>query len=178
MLTKLKLFVRLTVLGFLLTTVVRAQDASSLGDLARQQRQQRDQAASQNSSKEPKVITNEEIPEHTEDEGPAANRGKDGTPAAARSKTPKQTAEYWKSRIQAQKSQISALQQRMAEINSSIRFSSFNCGANCAVRDERQRSKQQQVEQIQSQIEQQKKRLEEMQESARKQGYGSSVYDP
>jgi hypothetical protein len=31
---------------------------------------------------------------------------------------------------------------------------------------------------MQSQLEQQKKRLEEMQDAARKQGYGSSVYDP
>ena len=31
---------------------------------------------------------------------------------------------------------------------------------------------------MQAQLEEQKKRLDEMQESARKQGYGSSVYDP
>jgi len=31
---------------------------------------------------------------------------------------------------------------------------------------------------MQSQLSEQKKRLDEMQESARKQGYGSSVYDP
>ena len=31
---------------------------------------------------------------------------------------------------------------------------------------------------MQAQLDGQKKRLEEMQESARKQGYGNSVYDP
>ena len=31
---------------------------------------------------------------------------------------------------------------------------------------------------MQTQMEEQKKRLDEMQESARRQGYGSSVYDP
>jgi hypothetical protein len=31
---------------------------------------------------------------------------------------------------------------------------------------------------MQVQLEEQKKRLEELQESARKQGYGSSIYDP
>jgi hypothetical protein len=31
---------------------------------------------------------------------------------------------------------------------------------------------------MQQQLEEQKRRLDDMQESARKQGYGSSVYDP
>jgi len=34
------------------------------------------------------------------------------------------------------------------------------------------------VEILKSQLEQQQKRLEEMQEEARHQGYGSAVYDP
>jgi hypothetical protein len=44
--------------------------------------------------------------------------------------------------------------------------------------NERQREKQQRAERMQAQLEDQKKRLDDMQESARKQGYGSSVYDP
>jgi predicted ribosome quality control (RQC) complex YloA/Tae2 family protein len=44
--------------------------------------------------------------------------------------------------------------------------------------NERQREKQQRVERMQAQLQEQKRRLEEMQDSARKQGYGSSVYDP
>jgi hypothetical protein len=31
---------------------------------------------------------------------------------------------------------------------------------------------------MQSQLEEEKRRLEDMQDSARKQGYGSSIYDP
>jgi hypothetical protein len=44
--------------------------------------------------------------------------------------------------------------------------------------NERQKEKQQEVERGQAQLAEQKKRLDDMQESARRQGYGSSVYDP
>jgi uncharacterized coiled-coil protein SlyX len=44
--------------------------------------------------------------------------------------------------------------------------------------NERQKQKQQEVERMRSQLETQKKRLQSMQESARQQGYGGTVYDP
>jgi hypothetical protein len=163
---------------FFFGATANAQDSQSLGEVARQQRLQKEQPTSvPGKAVESKVITNEEIPEHTEDKtGPPLKKNSAlGSPASRGSK---QTPEYWKSRIQEQKGQIVSLQRRMDKMNSSIRFSSFDCGANCELRNERQRSKQQQVEQMQGQLEQQKRILEEMQEAARKQGYGSSVYDP
>jgi len=177
---KSRLFVRLAVAAYLLTGAAYSQDGQTLGDLARQQRQQREQAAAQDkNANASKVITNEEIPEQTDEAStPAAKNGKPGTSMPSSSKGPKQSAEFWRSRIQAQKGQIASLQRRIDELNGSIRFSTFDCGANCELRNERQRNKQRQVEQIQGQLEQQKKRLEEMQETARKQGYGSSIYDP
>lgn len=66
----------------------------------------------------------------------------------------------------------------MDELSESIRFAPANCVANCVGWNERQREKQQRVERMQAQLEEQKRRLDDMQESARKQGYGSSVYDP
>ena len=39
-------------------------------------------------------------------------------------------------------------------------------------------AKQRQAKGMQAQLEEQKRRLESMQDSARKQGYGSAVYDP
>ena len=168
--------------AFFFGATANAQDSQSLGDVARQQRQQKEQSASAQGKDvaESKVITNEEIPEHPEedDPGPTVKNGKGEGFGSRSSKGPKQTAEFWKVRIKAQKGQIASLQKRMDEVNSSIRFSSINCGANCVVWNERQRRRQEQVEQTQSQLEQQKKRLEEMQDTARKQGYGSSVYDP
>jgi hypothetical protein len=43
---------------------------------------------------------------------------------------------------------------------------------------ERQREKEQQLESMQTRLVEQQKRLEELQEAARKQGFGSSVYEP
>jgi len=167
--------------AFLVCVTATAQDSQSLGEVVRQQRLQKEQKAGAlgNGAIESKVITNEEIPEHTEDNaGPVSKNGKREVVRSPAFKGAKQTAQYWKSRIQEQEGQIATLQRRMDEINGSIRFSSVDCGANCVVRNERQRSKQQQVERMQGQLEEQKRSLEQMQDAARKQGYGSSVYDP
>jgi chromosome segregation ATPase len=153
-----------------------SQDSPSLGDLARQKRQQ-SKAAQGKDAKASKVITNEEIPEHAVSAPvPAGEEG--GSSAPASSGEAKQPAEHWKSQIQAQKSQIASLQKQIDQVNESVRFAPANCVGRCAEWNERQREKQQQVERMQSQLSEQKKRLDEMQESARKQGYGSSVYDP
>ena len=172
--------IQLVAAAFVLAGAALSQDSPSLGDLARQQRQQREQAAAapDKNSNTPKVITNEEIPEQTDEAPTSATKNGRGGSSMSASKGGKQSAEFWKSRIQAQKGQIASLKRRIDEINGSIRFSSFDCGANCELRNARQRSKQGQVEQMQGQLEQQTKRLEEMQDAARKQGYGSSVYDP
>jgi hypothetical protein len=70
------------------------------------------------------------------------------------------------------------LQKEMDDLKESIRFAPANCVSNCAEWNQRQREKQERVEQMQGQLEEEKKRLEDMQESARKQGFGSSVYEP
>jgi hypothetical protein len=154
------------------------QDAPPLGDLARQQRQQK--AAPTKDAKAPKVITNEEIPDHSEKTSSAAGSGEErgSMPASGSSGGPKQPAAYWKSQILAEKNQVSALQRQIEELNESIRFAPANCAANCVGWNERQREKQERVERMQAQLEDEKRRLDDMQESARKQGYGSSVYDP
>jgi predicted RNase H-like nuclease (RuvC/YqgF family) len=164
----------------LLSGIAWAQDEPSLGDLARQQRQQKEQSkpAPGKDAKTSKVITNEEIPSHAEPRSVAtASKGNyDALPPAPNE--PKQPAEHWKSQIIAQKNQISTLQRQVDELNESIRFAPANCVANCVGWNERQREKQQRVELMQSQLEEEKRRLEDLQDSARKQGYGSSVYDP
>lgn len=159
---------------------VFAQDAPSLGDLARQQREQKEHAktAQGKDAKAPKVITNEEIPEHSAaaTTGTAAREHAGAMPASASG--PKQPAEYWKSKIEAQKSQIATLQKRMDEVNDSIKFAPPNCVSGCVEWNQHQQQKQEQVERMQAQLEEQKNRLSEMQDGARGQGYGSSVYDP
>lgn len=78
----------------------------------------------------------------------------------------------------AQKNQIAQLQSQISILNASIQFAPANCVVNCVEWNQHQTEKQQQVEQMKAQLEDQKKNLDEMQESARKQGYGTSIYDP
>jgi hypothetical protein len=179
--TGCKVVLVITAAACLFAGGAKGQDSPSLGDLARQQRQQREQskAAPGKDAKASKVITNEEIPEHT---GPASAAA--GSSPASQSSTPessggtKQQADHAKSQILAQKSQIATLQGQVDELNESVRFAPANCVENCVGWNERQREKQQRVERMQAQLEEEKRRLEDMQDSARKQGFGSSVYDP
>jgi len=171
--------------GILLFTLLGySQDEPSLGDVARQARQQKQQNKDAQSkdpqskatatSKTPKVITNEEIPEHPE-ESPAAADSPVSGPALP---TGKVSGEQWKSKIQAQKNAVNTLQNQIDKLNSSIQFAPGNCVSGCVQWNELQVRKQEEVDRMRSQLAQQKKRLEDMQESARRQGYGSSVYDP
>jgi multidrug resistance efflux pump len=83
-----------------------------------------------------------------------------------------------RSQIQDQKSGISALQTQITELNDSIHFAGANCVANCAVWNDSQLQKQRQVEDMRSELENAKQALEQMQDYARKMGFGGSVYDP
>jgi len=158
------------------------QDTPSLGDVARQARQQKQQNKDAQGKTAPakasKVVTNEEIPESPD---AAADSSRSSDPAPAPVREPggaKLPAEQWKSQIQAQKNVVSSLQSQIDKLNDSIHFAPGNCVAGCVQWNERQQQKQQEVERMRAQLQQQKKRLEDMQESARQQGYGSSVYDP
>lgn len=127
-----------------------------------------------------KVITNDEIPEHI---GPTSTR-----PGATKSPVPeyvptdysnqKIPAEYWQSRIQSQKNAIASLKSDIESVSESIQYAGANCVSNCVQWNERQQQKQQQVEAMKLQLEDAEKQLEAMQDAARKQGYGTSVYDP
>ena len=176
-----KLIFTLGAAAFFFAGTAYAQDPPSLGDLARQQKleKNRSKTAQSKDAKASKVITNEELPGHAMPPQVLAASGEErGDSMPGSSNEPKQPAEHWKSQIQAQKSQIASLQKQIDEINESIRFAPANCVGRCVQWNERQQEKQQQVERMQAQLDEQKKRLEELQESARKQGYGSSVYDP
>lgn len=128
-------------------------------------------------TKAPRIITNDEIPERPISSITAAsqNSGKSDSHPAYESKLP---ADAWKAQILGVKNSINWMQSDIDRLNGTIRFASGSCVANCVQWNERQRQKQQQVEQMNAQLADQRKRLEDMQESARQQGYGSSVYDP
>ena len=125
------------------------------------------------------VITNDEIPEHIGPTQTAPNPQNQGA------YYPQQyygnatgPADYWKSQIQSLKNYISSMESQIKTVSDSIQYAGGNCVSNCVQWNERQQQKQQQVEVMKQQLEQQQKRLEDMQEAARKQGFGSSVYDP
>jgi hypothetical protein len=182
--------------------VACAQDDSpSLGDVARQARQQKQQkdaqvakesqsSATSNESaqanettgkaqtpKPPKkIITNEEIPEHF---GPT----RAAEPGTALVASPQQSGEQpgadnVKSQIVQIKNNIASLQSQIADLEQSVHYTGNNCVYGCAQWNENQQKKQQQVETMKQQLAQQQENLEHVQEMARKQGYGSSVYDP
>jgi hypothetical protein len=156
------------------------QDAPSLGDLARQKREQKRKDAKE--APAPKTsFSDDGIPNSAGGSAPTSTSGgqlpssRESGPASKSAKLP---AEQWKSQIQAQKNQISSLQSQIDQLNDSIHFAPANCVSGCVQWNERQREKQQEVEKARAQLEDQKKRLQDMQNSARQQGYGSSVYDP
>jgi hypothetical protein len=127
-----------------------------------------------------RVITNDEIPEHI---GPTSTNPGRVDPVGVSSPQPnhseeKLPAEQWKSQIVALKNNMAALQQSIGSLSASIQYAGANCVANCEQWNERQKQKQDQVETMKGQLEQQQKMLEDLQDRARKQGYGSSVYDP
>lgn len=197
-----RFFTLLAASVLLCTLTAFGQDSQSLGDVARQTRQQKQQkdaqakdaspkdASSKQASgadastkdsqpKSPHVITNDEIPSHlTPTKTAEAGSQTAGEPDAALNSSDRDAlAEQLKSRIQAQKSAIASLQSEIADLSESVHFAGGNCVANCVQWNEHQKEKQDQVESMKAQLEEQKKQLENMQESARKQGFGSSVYE-
>jgi hypothetical protein len=164
----------------LLATMSYSQDSQSLGDVARQARQQKTQGHEGKDAPARKVVTNDEIPEQAAStaDGSGADQSPELPSHHTSSEPGKLSAERWKALIQAQKTVVSSLQKQIDKTNSSIHFVEANLYVNGPQYNKRQAQKQQEVERAQAQLEEQKKRLEDMQDSARKQGYGNSVYDP
>ena len=180
--------------------MAHAQDSQSVADVARQARQQKQQQANQPKatpaadtskttplaadpnakpappSKAAHVYTNDEIPEHTGSDLPSGPQAHSNV-SPTNYKGGKQPAEVWKIQILQLKHSIASLQKQIEAVESSIRFAGGNYEHH-VLYNNRQRQKEQQVETLKSQLEQQLKRLEEMQEEARHQGYSSAVYDP
>ena len=162
------------VIGMILLAVAGGY-GQSLGDVARQQRQK--QAKDGHTAR--KVVTNEEIPEHPESvsSGSVSSDEHEGSPATSASNDT-HSAEEWKAKIQAQKSAVASLQNQIDRLNSSIHFVEANRYSNGVRYNQHQIEKQDEAQRLQKQLDEQKKKLEDMQESARRAGLGSSVYDP
>ncbi|HTW59463.1 MAG TPA: hypothetical protein VMD99_15140 [Terriglobales bacterium] len=140
-------------------------------------------AASTHQPKPKHVITNDDIPSsggptgYRPPPGPSSSNQQEEPADSQRSDGPKPAAD-WTSQIQTQKNTITALQDQIAQLSDSIQYAGANCVSNCAQWNEQQKQKQDQVESMKTQLEQAQKALEDMQNTARQQGYGSAVYDP
>jgi hypothetical protein len=155
--------------------IVAAGHAQSLGDVAREQRQK--QAKTSHAPR--KVVTNEEIPEREEPVScTSASSGERDTATATPASNDTHAGEQWKAKIEAQKNSVASLQNQIDKLNSSIHFVEANRYSNGVQYNERQIQKQDEVQRMQKQLDEQKKQLQDMQDSARKAGLGSSVYEP
>jgi predicted RNase H-like nuclease (RuvC/YqgF family) len=147
----------------------------SLGDVARAQRQK--QAKDAQTTR--KVVTNEDMPEHAEPvSSTSVSTDERDTAPGSPASNDTHAGEQWKAKIEAQKSSVASLQNQIDKLNSSIHFVEANRYSNGVQYNERQVKKQDEVQRLQKQLDEQKKQLEDMQESARKAGLGSSVYEP
>jgi len=162
---------------FILASLGHAQ---SLGDVARQTRQK--QQAKDGHAQPKKVVTNEDIPEHPSDSSePLSNASTDSAgaePSSAEAGGGSKSAEQWKAQIKAQKDAIENYQQQVDKLNDSIRYVQANLYTNGVQYNQYQAKKQAEVEQARKTLAEQKKRLEDMQEAARKAGFGDAIYDP
>jgi hypothetical protein len=147
----------------------------SLGDVAREQRQK--QAKDAHAAR--KVLTNEDMPDHTEaGSSTSFDADEHHTVPSSPASNDTHAGEQWKAKIEEQKNSIASLQNQIERLNASIHFASANCVANCVQHNEQQLQKQDEAQRMQKELDAQKKQLEDLQESARKAGLGSSVYEP
>ncbi|MFZ3265112.1 MAG: hypothetical protein WA172_14005 [Terriglobales bacterium] len=185
----------LTVLATLLLAIPAAY-GQSLGDVARENREQK----AANASPPPKVITNKSLPKDP-DAVAGSSAGKSQTqaqtePSPANAESSKQAArqraaerraaQQWKQKILAQENTIANLRLRADKLKASIHFVDPNNyypydsnSAYTGLAENRYQARQlERLAQMRQQLDQQKKKLEDMQEAARHAGMHTTVYDP
>jgi len=177
-----------------------AQDTPPLGDVARQTRVDKQQPQSNstpaltpnNSSggttsqagatpptgtpKTSHVITDEDLPSHPWEAAVATHAQTQGNLRSAATE-PKRPAAYWKAQAQQLKNSIAQVQRHIDTLTDSLHAVLTN-STDEPVWNLREKERQRQITDLQAQLNDLHRRLEDTQEAARRQGYGSSVYDP
>lgn len=181
--------------------MVPATYAQSLGDVARENREKKAEDAS---TAPAKVITNKDLPkDDAASQEPAdATSGTDtanskpadhasGDQRAAEQRVThravqrsmqqrlaeQRAAGQWKSQILAQENRVAALQSRVDQLNASI-HATYGSTQYEAPYSRPQARQLQRLGQMQQQLDDQKMKLSDMQESARRAGMHTVVYDP
>jgi len=158
----------------------------SLGDVARQEREKKQAKGAQQGKDQakdapaaPKVITNDDLPENPESLSDSKSEQDSASPAPVSSaEDMEKRGQEWKGRIAAAKKALADFQSQVDKLNNSIHFVPANMYSNGVQYNQYQLKKQQEVQQAQKQLDAERKKLADMQEAARKAGFGSSVYDP
>ena len=177
-------FPSILTIGLLMTVPVMSRTAhgQSLADIARENQEKK--AAQDPSGVKPKVITNQDLGEGPEGRPDlsvaqptrawANNRAADyrGGPGMA----DQRASEQWKRQILDQKARIASLQARIDRINASL-----HPGGSAQYSGPYTRAQALQIERVdelQRLLDEQQRRLGTMQESARRAGKHTEVYDP
>lgn len=168
-----------TVLALLAAPIVC--DGQSLGDIARQQKEGKGQKSnSQSTSTTKKVFTDEDFAKSgSGDDGnvPAAARRSNSVPDKEKDHTAA-SADQLRAKIQKKKDLIAALQERIDKLQVSVNYvqNNRNIYTNAPEYNEHQHQKELLAERLKAELEQQKAELNDLQEEARQQGFGNSVY--
>ena len=166
----------------------------SLGDIARENREKK---ADSTPAAQPKVITNKDLPKDKDSSDPAAsgaqpaavlpaneNPGKSAAEHRAEQRFAQQrlaeqrAAEQWKRRILAQKDKMASLQERIDNLKANVQFANVSTYPYSGPYNRAQARQVQRIMQLQQQLDEQKRKLEQMQEAARRAGMHTAVYDP
>ena len=174
----LRLLAVVAVFALSMESLGQSSDMPTLGDVARKQREKQEKNKA-SAAKPKKVVTDEDMPAHAEDEDVPPSDGPHEEMSVERSATDVlQSGDQFKSAIARQKGIIADLKARVDKVNGSIHFVEANAYRNGVEYNKLQAHKQQEAERLQGQLDEQKRDLEQMQEKARKAGYGSAVWDP
>ena len=166
--------------SFLLAQSVCAQ---SLGDIARQQREKNKQRATTTNT----VLTNDDlsIAGHSADTASDDSQRKKSakaktSPASGQSGRDEQpSAEELKAAIQDKKQAIAETQAEIAKLQSTVNYvqNNRNIYTNAPEYNEAQKRKEQAVNRLKGILQEQQDELKDLQDTARKAGYGSAIYD-
>jgi len=156
----------------------------SLGDVARESREKKAEAA----ATAPTVITDADLLQDApEQEEPARSRKATHTlpsakiatsHAAASSPLDPRAAELWRRQILAQKRTVATLENRLARYQASLSSVDADAIARGEIFSRSQALEHERIAQVQEQLQEQRAKLLAMQEEARRAGMHTQVYDP
>ena len=184
-----RIFLKSLAIALLLNVTSFGQSGEPLGDVARANREK--QAAQEAAGAMPPVITSKDLPgdqpvipeanaSQPMTEVSGVSRSFEGRPSdqpfAEQRFSGQRAGEQWRERIQARESRIADLQARIDQMNASMHPGSSAQYEGPYTRH--QARQMQRVAQMQEILDQQRRRLFMMQETARRAGIHTSVYDP